>query len=62
MRYVPVEKNGELHTVARVSDGDIIGEMAIVTGEERSAHVDAETEMDLWAITRKQFDQNIKSA
>lgn len=51
-----VEKQGELHTVGRMREGDIVGEMAILTGEPRSAHVDAETDMQVWAITRDQFD------
>lgn len=51
-----VEKDGEFHTVGRMRDGDIIGEMAILTGEKRSAHVDAETDMDLWVLSRQQFD------
>ena len=51
-----VRKNGEQHTVARLKDGDIVGEMAIVTGEPRNASVDAETDMELWCLTRSQFD------
>lgn len=51
-----VEKNGESHTVGRMRDGDIVGEIATLTGEERSAHVDAESDMDLWVLTRQQFD------
>lgn len=51
-----VEKDGELHPVARLREGDIVGEMAIVTGEARNANVDAETNMELWYLTRSQFD------
>ena len=51
-----VEKDGEFHTVGRVHDGDIVGEIALVTGAQRGAHVDAETDMDLWVLTRDQFD------
>ncbi|MGD8991297.1 MAG: protein kinase [Desulfobacterales bacterium] len=51
-----VEKQGELHTVGRMHEGDIVGEMAILTGEARSAHVDAETDMQVWGISRDQFD------
>jgi CRP-like cAMP-binding protein len=54
---IHVEKNGEIHRVAGRQKGDILGEMALVTGEPRSAHVDAETDMDLWAISRQDFDQ-----
>ena len=34
-----------------------MGEMAILTGERRVAHVDAETDMKLWSISRDQFDE-----
>ncbi len=51
-----VRRNGEQQTVARLKDGDIVGEMAIVTGEPRNASVDAETDMELWCLTRSQFD------
>jgi len=54
---VIVEKNGELHPVDHYGEGDIIGGLGILTGEPRRAHVEAETEMDLWAMTRAQFDE-----
>ena len=53
---VNVEKEGTLHLIARLRAGDIIGEMAILTGEHRIAHVDAETDMNLWGINRGHFD------
>jgi predicted Ser/Thr protein kinase len=53
---VSVEKEGSLHTIARLGAGEIVGEMAILTGEPRFAHVDAETDMELWGLTRKEFD------
>ena len=54
---VNIEKSGVLHPVARLKAGDIVGEMAVLTGERRSTHVDAETDMDLLRLTRTQFDQ-----
>ena len=54
---VNIEKSGVLHPVARLKVGDIVGEMAVLTGERRSTHVDAETDMDLLRLTRTQFDQ-----
>ncbi len=54
---VKVEKSGELHIVGRMGRGDVIGEMAILTGEPRCAHVYAETDMEILSITRKQFDR-----
>jgi len=54
---VQTEKDGRLHPVTRLQTGDIVGEMAVLTGEPRNAHVDAETDMALWGITREQFDR-----
>ena len=54
---INVEKNGELIPVARLQEGDIAGEMALITGEPRSAHVDAETDMHLWCLKKEQFDK-----
>ena len=54
---VIVEKDGELHPVNHYGEGDIIGGLGILTGEPRRAHVEAETDMDLWVMTRKQFDE-----
>ncbi|MGD2099137.1 MAG: protein kinase [Desulfobacterales bacterium] len=53
---VSVEKSGELVSVARLTEGDVVGEMALITGEPRSAHVDAETDMQLWRLTKTEFD------
>jgi eukaryotic-like serine/threonine-protein kinase len=53
---VSIEKNNTLNPVARLKAGDIVGEMAVLTGERRSTHVDAETDMDLWSLNREQFD------
>jgi serine/threonine protein kinase len=53
---VNLEKDGITHPIARRREGDLIGEMAIFTGEPRRAHVDAETHMKLWSINRDQFD------
>ncbi|MBT8363702.1 MAG: protein kinase [Deltaproteobacteria bacterium] len=54
---INVAKDGELIPVARLQDGGIVGEMALITGEPRSAHVDAETDMQLWRLTKAQFDE-----
>ncbi len=53
---VSVEKDGILHPISRLKAGEIVGEMALFTGEPRSAHVDAETNLTLWSLTRAQFD------
>ena len=53
---VAVEKNEALHPIAVLGPGDIVGEMAILTGETRSAHVDAQTDLHLWRLDRESFE------
>jgi len=53
---INLEKDNTLHPVARLRAGDIVGEMAVLTGERRSAHVDVETDLDLLGMSRAQFD------
>ena len=54
---VNVEKDGELIPVVRKQAGNVVGEMALITGERRSAHVDAETDMQLWCLEKAHFDK-----
>jgi CRP-like cAMP-binding protein len=51
-----VEKDGKFHPVGHRGEGDIVGVMAILTGEPRSAHVEAETDMEVWVLKRDQFE------
>lgn len=53
---VIVEKDGELHPVDHYGEGDIVGGLGILTGEPRRAHVEAETDMDLWVLKREHFE------
>jgi len=53
---VVVEKNGELHPVGHRGRGDIVGVVQILTGEPQHAHVEAETDMELWVLKREQFE------
>lgn len=53
---VVVEKEGSLHPVGHRGEGDIVGVMSILTGEPRSAHVEAETDMEVWCLNKSQFD------
>ena len=53
---VTVEKEGVLHPVAVLGPGDLVGEMAILTGENRSAHVTAQTDIELLRMTRSDFE------
>ncbi len=50
------ERSGRTTVVARRTSGEVIGEMAMLTGETRTAHVDAETDMSLWRLSRVEFD------
>ena len=54
---VTVEKEGATFPVSRLKSGDLVGEMAILTGESRNAHVEAETDMLLWRINRHEFER-----
>jgi CRP-like cAMP-binding protein/tRNA A-37 threonylcarbamoyl transferase component Bud32 len=53
---VIVEKNGQLHPVGHRGEGDIVGAMSLFTGEPRSAHVEADTDMELWVLKKDDFD------
>ncbi len=53
---VIVEKDGELHPVRHLGEGDIVGELTILTGEPQNAHVEALTHMDVWVLNKVQFD------
>lgn len=53
---VNFEKNNMLYEVAQLGAGDIVGEMAVFIGVSRSAHVDAETDMDLLSMNRERFE------
>jgi tRNA A-37 threonylcarbamoyl transferase component Bud32 len=52
---VTLDKNGETHPLTMLKPGDILGELAVLTGEARSANVDAETDMALWRVSREAF-------
>ncbi len=54
---VSVEKDGVTSAVARGKSGDLVGEMAMLTGENRTAHVEAETDMTLWRMSRVEWDE-----
>ncbi|MBU0728132.1 MAG: protein kinase [Proteobacteria bacterium] len=54
---VKVDKDGETHQVASLKTGDVVGEMAVLTGEPRYADVIAETDIKLWKLGKKEFEQ-----
>ena len=47
---VIVEKDGQAHPVDHRGRGDIIGVTSILTGEPQMAHVEAETDAELWVL------------
>ncbi len=53
---VIVEKDGEFHPADHYGEGDIVGGMGILTGEPHLSHVEAETDMEVWAFTKTDFD------
>jgi len=53
---VIVEKDGELYPADHYGEGDIVGGLGILTGEPRRAHVEAETDMEVWVLRREHFD------
>ena len=53
---VHLEKGGELVFITRLRERDVVGEMAVLTGEPRSAQVTAETDMVVWGLTKERFD------
>lgn len=53
---VIVEKEGELFPTNHYGVGDIVGGLGILTGEPRRAHVEAETDMEVWVLKREAFE------
>jgi eukaryotic-like serine/threonine-protein kinase len=54
---VNLEKDGVVHPLAVLRPGDTVGEMAVLTGEIRSADVDAQADMVLWRIGKEEFER-----
>ncbi len=50
------EQDKTLKTVAQRRKGDVIGEMALLTGELRTANVISESQMILWKLSGNEFD------
>jgi serine/threonine protein kinase len=53
---VIIEKDGEAYPIVLLKPGELAGEMALITGEPRTAHVDAETDVVVAEISREKFD------
>ncbi len=52
-----VENEDGLHPVGHRSEGDIVGMISLLTGEPMGFHVEAETDLDAWAIHKPDFDR-----
>jgi CRP-like cAMP-binding protein len=53
---VNVEDNGKIRPIDRIQTGGMVGEMAILNDHPLGFHVDAETDLELWALSRPAFD------
>jgi serine/threonine protein kinase len=53
---VIVEKDGQLYPVDHRGRGDIVGISSLLTGETQRAHVEAESDMELWVMSRALFE------
>ncbi len=53
---VRIEKDTVEYPIARLGPGELVGEMAVFTGERCNASVDAQTDMDVLTMSREQFD------
>ncbi|MBX7151063.1 cyclic nucleotide-binding domain-containing protein [bacterium] len=51
-----VRRNGSSETWM-VKEGSVVGEMALLTGETRSASVKAETDLSVWRVSKAAFDK-----
>ena len=54
---VRVDKNGEELTIAQLGPQDLVGEMAVLTGEPRNANFTAMEDMLLWELDKDKFEQ-----
>ncbi len=57
LEAVAVEENGPQKTIGRITQGEIVGEMAIITGEKRTADVYAVRECDLVRLSKESFEE-----
>lgn len=56
VKVVSIADNEEEIVLASLGEGDYFGEMSLITGEPRSATVIAEGDVELWRLSKKEFD------
>ena len=54
---VLLERGGEKLTIAELSPGEGFGEMALLTGQPRSATIVARSDTEVWRLPKTDFDQ-----
>ncbi|MCI0447344.1 cyclic nucleotide-binding domain-containing protein, partial [bacterium] len=57
LRVTQVNKRGREVTVSMLGSGDCVGEIALLTGENRSATVHVETDSDILVLEKKRFEE-----
>lgn len=45
-----VEREGALYPIAQRGEGDVVGILTLLTGEPETAHVEAESDLEVWAV------------
>ncbi len=58
VKSLNAEENEEI-ILSHLEDGDYFGEMSLITGDPRSATVIAESDVDLWKLSKTDFDHLI---
>jgi small-conductance mechanosensitive channel/CRP-like cAMP-binding protein len=58
---VILEKYGQVKEVAQIRQGDYFGEMALLTGEKRTATITAKTDTDVFILRKEAFSEVLLS-
>ena len=58
--FIDAKKGGAAQSISVLSEGDTLGEMAMLTGETRSATAIAATDAELYIINRETFDKLVE--
>ncbi len=54
---IKVHKDNQTYHVSRLKQGDVFGELGVLTGEKHSEFAVAETDMTVWELRQEDFDQ-----